>query len=104
MTSSHLFHLQSLGRFVVVDTPTVEEEPQTRHWDADTLGVGLFQLSHLRRHFDSEVNFVGVLTDDLRENRKELLIFRETVITKPGIFKNYEPHSTMVRSFVKANF
>jgi len=57
-----LFHLQSLGCLVIVDSSSVEEESEGSDWDTNPLGVGLLQLAHLGGLFHSEVNFVGILT------------------------------------------
>lgn len=53
-----------LGRFIVVDSPAVKEEPEGGHWNSNTLGVRLLQLAHLCRHLHSEVDFVGILTNN----------------------------------------
>merc|ERR1719319_844591 len=66
-----LFHLQSLGCLVIVDSSSVEEESEGSDWDTNPLGVGLFQLTHLGGLLHPEVDLVRVLSDHL-----ELDVFR----------------------------
>ena len=61
-----LLHLQSLRSLVIVDPSAVEEEPEGGDRDAHTLRVRLLQLPHLGGLLDSEVDFVGVLSDHLQ--------------------------------------
>ena len=60
-----LLHLEGLGRFVVVDPPSIEEKPERRDRDSDPLGVALLQLAHLGAHLDPEVDLVRVLAHHL---------------------------------------
>ena len=73
--------------FVVVDSSTIKKEPQGGHWNTlkwqnkyqsltaenwelkttyNSLTVRLLQLAHLCCHFDSEVDFIRVLTHNLQ--------------------------------------
>merc|ERR1719446_355243 len=59
-----LLHLESLGGFVVVDSSSVEEETQRCDGDSNPLGVGLLEFSHLGGLLHSEVDLVGVLSNN----------------------------------------
>ena len=61
-----LLHLQGLGRLVVVNASSVEEEAERGDGDSDSLRVGLLELAHLGGLLDAEVDLVRVLADDLQ--------------------------------------
>ena len=60
-----LLHLQGLRGLVVVDPAAVKQEPEGGDGDADPLAVGLLELAHLGGLLYPEVDFVGVLADNL---------------------------------------
>ena len=53
-------------RLIVVDETAVEEETERVDGHAYALGIRFFQLAHLGGHLDAEVDFVGVLSDNLQ--------------------------------------
>ena len=61
-----LFHLQRLRGMVVLDTLSVEEEAKGDDGNADTLRVGLLELTHPGGLLHAEVEFSGVLADHLQ--------------------------------------
>jgi hypothetical protein len=63
-----LLHFKGLGRLVVVDTSSVEEEPKGGDRDTDALRVGLLQLPHLGGLLHAEVDLVRILADHLQLN------------------------------------
>ena len=80
--------------FIVVNSPPIKEKSKTGHWDANTLGVGLLQFSHLCRHLDPEVDFVGVLP-----NHFELDVLGGSVIS--GLHKMVENNETTKKEFTE---
>jgi hypothetical protein len=63
-----LLHFKGLGRLVVVDASSVEEEPKGGDGDTHALRVGLLQLSHLGGLLHAEVDLVRILADHLQLN------------------------------------
>merc|ERR1719446_855529 len=72
-----LLHLESLGGFIVVDPASVEKKAKRRDGDSHPLGVGFLEFSHLGGLFHPEMDFVGILANNL-----ELNIFR--IIASPS--------------------
>merc|ERR1739838_1260869 len=66
-----LFHLQGFGVFIIIDPSSIKEKSERCDWDSNPLGVGFLEFAHLGGLLHSEVNFIGVLSDDL-----ELDVFR----------------------------
>merc|ERR1739838_124408 len=66
-----LFHLQGFGIFIIIDPSSIKEKSERYDWDSNPLGVGFLEFAHLGGLLHSEVNFIGVLSDDL-----ELDVFR----------------------------
>ena len=63
-----LFHPQQLGRVVVVDAPSVEEEAQRADWhtSVEVLTVLLLEPKHMSGLLDAEVDLVRILVNDLK--------------------------------------
>jgi len=63
-----VLHFQSLGRVIVIDSLSVEEEAKSRDRDSLTFTVALLQLAHGRGELDFEMDFGIVLSHDLEAN------------------------------------
>merc|ERR1739838_636482 len=60
-----LFHLESLRGRSIIDPSPVEQKPQGCNRDTNPLGVGLLQFPHLSSLLHPEVDFVGILSNNL---------------------------------------
>merc|ERR550519_595944 len=61
-----LLHLQSLRSLVIIDPPSIEQEPETGLWDSHPLAVRLLQFPHLSGLLHTEVDLVRVLAHNLQ--------------------------------------
>ena len=61
-----LFHFEGFGGFFIVNTSAIEQKSKGRHWHTHSFGVRFLQFAHVGWHFDSEVNFVGILANNLK--------------------------------------
>merc|ERR1739838_304021 len=61
-----LFHLQGFGVFIIIDPSSIKEKSERCDWDSTPLGVRFLEFAHLGGLLHSEVNFIGVLSDDLQ--------------------------------------
>merc|ERR1712131_49234 len=61
-----LFHFQGFGSFVIINSATIKQKPEGGNWDSDSFSIGLLQLSHLSCLFDTKMDFVAVLSNNLQ--------------------------------------
>merc|ERR1739838_1239704 len=61
-----LFHLQGFGVFIIIDPSSIKEKSERCDWNSNPLGVGFLEFAHLGGLLHSEVNFIGVLSNNLQ--------------------------------------
>merc|ERR1719220_523282 len=61
-----LFHLESLRGLIIIDPSTVEQKPQGCNGDTNPLRVRFLQFPHLSSLLHPEVDFVGILSNNLQ--------------------------------------
>merc|ERR1719220_2315714 len=75
-----LFHLESLRGLIIIDPSPVEQKPQGCNGDTNPFGVRLLQFPHLSSLLHPEVDFVGILSNNL-----ELDVF-SIISSSPSLF------------------
>merc|ERR1719357_2493731 len=60
-----LFHLESLWSLVIINPPSIEQKTEAGLWNSNSLAVRLLQFSHLCGLLHTEVNLVGILSNNL---------------------------------------
>merc|ERR1719220_2713627 len=75
-----LFHLESLRGLIIIDPSPVEQKPQGCNWNTNPLGVRLLQFPHLSSLLHPEVDFIGILSNNL-----ELDVF-SVISSSPSLF------------------